>query len=248
MCDFMAQYAVWLFGSGSTCIRLEKNLRRIAAAAGVEVEITILPRHIHLTVFEPATGDTTTRIASIRALPISYDIITRLSKLSWDIADGTIDCTEAHNRFLGIISGADTDNPMLPLLVGLANASFCRLFGGDLVAMAIVFVATVAGFMLKQMLAERHTDPRITVIACSFLSAVLAAADGLFGLGSTPGIAIGASVLYLVPGIPFINSFSDMIDGHYICAFGRLMQAIVTTCCLSIGLCCGMLLMHVGMF
>lgn len=134
------------------------------------------------------------------------------------------------------------------MLVGAANASFCRLFGGDAVAMAVVFVATLAGFVLKQMMAERHADARITVVVCSFVSAVLAAADGLFGLGSTPAIAIGASVLYLVPGIPFINSFSDMIDGHYICAFGRMMQAIVITCCLSVGLCCGMLLMNVGMF
>ncbi len=248
MCDFMARYAVWLFGSGSTCIRLEKNLQRIAAAAGVEVEITVLPRHIHLTVREPADGDTVTTIASIRPLPVSYDLITRLSRLSWDIADGSLPCDRADTELDNIISSARSDIPGLPLLVGAANASFCRLFGGDAVAMGVVFVATVAGFILKQMLAERHTDPRIIVIACSFVSAVLAAADGLFGLGATPAVAIGSSVLYLVPGIPFINSFSDMIDGHYICAFGRMMQAVVITCCLSAGLCSGMFLMNIGMF
>lgn len=248
MCDFMARYAVWLFGSGSTCIRLEKNLHRIAAAAGVEVEVTILPRHIHLTVREPDNGDTVTTIASIRTLPVNYDLISRLSKLSWDIADGSLPCDKAGAELDDIISNPHGDIPGLPLLAGAANASFCRLFGGDAVAMAVVFVATLAGFILKQMMAGRHSDPRVIVIVCSFVSAVLAAADGLFGLGSTPAVAIGSSVLYLVPGIPFINSFSDMIDGHYICALGRMMQAIVITCCLSAGLCCGMLLMNVDMF
>ncbi len=39
-----------------------------------------------------------------------------------------------------------------------------------------------------------------------------------------------------------------MLDRRYICAFGRMMDAVVLTACLSIGLCFGMLLMRVGMF
>ncbi|MDE6333648.1 MAG: threonine/serine exporter family protein, partial [Muribaculaceae bacterium] len=80
ICDFMSRYAIWLFGSGSTCIRLEKNLHRMAEAAGVEAEVTILPRHIHLAVREPVTGDVVTTISSIKAIPVSYDTITRLSR------------------------------------------------------------------------------------------------------------------------------------------------------------------------
>ena len=40
-------------------------------------------------------------------------------------------------------------------------------------------------------------------------------------------MAIATSVLYLVPGIAFLNAFNDMIDGHYVCFFSRLMDAIV---------------------
>ena len=67
-------------------------------------------------------------------------------------------------------------------------------------------------------------------------------------IGDTPTTAMATSVLYLVPGIPYLNSFSDMLCRHYICAFCRFMDAIVLTGCLSAGLCCGMLLMNVGMF
>ena len=134
------------------------------------------------------------------------------------------------------------------VLVSLANASFCRLFGGDMVAMVIVFVATFAGFLVKQMLMERHVDFRLTAVVCSFVSAVLASSDALFSLGATPEIAVGTSVLYLIPGIPFINSFCDMIDRHYLCSFGRMMNAVVLSCCLSAGLCAGMMLMNLGMF
>ena len=61
-------------------------------------------------------------------------------------------------------------------------------------------------------------------------------------------MALGTSILYLVPGIPFLNSFSDMICRHYVCALGRFMDAVILTCCLSAGLCAGMALMDAGMF
>ena len=233
MCAFLADYSSALFTSASTCIRLEKNVTRIAEAYGMTVEITILPRHIHLTVHDKEFHECVTAITSIGEGPISFDLNTRLSKLSWQIADGNVSYKNLFN---------------LPFIVSCANASFCRLFGGDWIAMAVVFVATFLGYYLKIFLSEKKVDYRLTVVACAFLSSVLAAGDGLFGLSTTPDIAVATSVLYLVPGIPFINSFSDMLDRHYICAFGRLMNALVLTFCLSFGLGLGMLMMGVSMF
>lgn len=248
MCAFLAKYSSALFSSGSTCIRLEKNITRIAATYGMTVEMTILPRHIHLTVRDADLDEIETAITSIADGPISFSLNTELSKLSWDIADGKIDFHEAQIEFDKIITAPYKSVINLPFIVSCANASFCRLFGGDITAMIIVFIATFLGFILKQLLAKRDVDYRLNVVACSFVSAVLAACGGLLGLGTTPQIAVATSVLYLVPGIPFINSFSDMLDRHYICAFGRVMNAIVLTFCLSAGLGFGMLVMGLRMF
>lgn len=248
MCAFLADYSSKLFTSGSTCIRLEKNVTRIAEAYGMSVEITILPRHIHLTVHDPEFHEVVTEITSIGEGPISFDLNTRLSKLSWQIADGKIDFIEAKEVFERLVDKPYKNLFNLPFIVSCANASFCRLFDGDWMAMAVVFVATFVGYVLKIVLSEKGFDYRVTVFLCAFVSTVLAAGDGLFGLSSTPDIAVGTSVLYLVPGIPFINSFSDMLDRHYICAFGRLMNAIVLTFCLSFGLGLGLVLMGVNIF
>lgn len=248
MCAFLAKYSSLLFASGSTCIRLEKNITRIAGTYGMAVEMTILPRHIHLTVRDSEAYNVVTTITSIADGPISFSVNTELSKLSWDVADGKIDFYDAQKEFDRIESTPYKSLFNLPLIVACANASFCRLFGGDWVAMLIVFIATFTGFVLKQVLSKRDVDYRLTVVACSFISAVLAATDGLFGLGTTPQIAVATSVLYLVPGIPFINSFSDMLDRHYICAFGRAMNALVLTFCLSAGLGVGMMVMGLQMF
>ncbi len=245
---FLSDYAGWLLGSGATCIRLEKNIERMAATFGKKVDMTIMPRHIHLTVREPGSTELFTAVASICHPVISFDINTRLSELSWAVADGKIDFHGAREEFERIILTPPADKRFVLLVASLANASFCRLFGGDWQAVGIVFLATLCGFYLKQILCESKTDIRLVFIICAFVSSVLGATDALFHLGSTPEIALGTSVLYLVPGIPFLNSFSDMIDGHYICAFSRFMNAVVLTACLSIGLCGGMLMMNMGMF
>lgn len=245
-CLFLSEYAVQLFGSGCTCIRLEKNMKRIAASLGMNVEFSVLPRHIHITV---SKGDSDfTSVIGIRDLPISFSRITDLSRLSWQMADGKIDFLTARSVLPRICNCACVNPWLLLLLVSLANASFCRLFSGDPMAMATVFIATFIGFLVKQILVRRHMDIRLTVLFCSFLSAMIAAAGSLLGIGGRPEIAVATSVLYLVPGIPFINSFCDLLDRHYLCAFGRAMNAVMLLCCLSLGLCAGMAVMHMAMF
>ena len=245
-CLFLSEYAVQLFGSGCTCIRLEKIMKRIAASLGMSVEFSILPRHIHITVSQGTTDFTS--VVGIRDLPISYSRITDLSRLSWQIADGKLDFEEAR-AVLPRVCNCSCVNPwMLTTLVSIANASFCRLFNGGPLAMAVVFIATFAGFLLKRLLLSRHIDMRVTVFLCAFLSSLIASGASVSGIVDTPDIAVATSVLYLVPGIPFINSFCDLIDRHYLCAFGRAMNAAVLLCCLSLGLCAGMALMHLDMF
>lgn len=248
VCLFLSDYAAWLLGSGATCIRLERNVARMADALGCEAVMTILPRHIHLSVCPPDHSDSYTYITATRSTAISFDINTRLSELSWALADGKISFAEAKSQFAEIIRTPPADRHLVLLLASLANASFCRLFGGDWQAVAVVFCSTLAGYYLKQVLCEHKVDLRLVFIVCAFVSSVLGASDALFHLGTTPEIAIGTSVLYLVPGIPFLNSFSDMLAGHYICSFCRFTHAVILTCCLSIGLCGGLLMMNMGMF
>lgn len=248
VCLFLSEYAVCLLGCGATCLRLEKNINRMAAEFGKKVDLTIMPRHVHMTVWHPGKDDIFTSIASVKPAPVSFSLNTRLSELSWAVADNHISLEEAKTTFREIAS-SDSENSWLTLLLAsCANAAFCGIFGGDAIAMAIVFVATALGFNLKQVLLKKHIDTRVVFFFCAFVSSVIGAADYLFPSGGTPAIAVGTSVLYLVPGIPFLNSFNDLLYHHYICAVIRFIDAMVLTGCLSLGLCLGMKLMCVSMF
>ena len=245
---FLTDYACWLFGCGATCTRMEKNVARMAEVFGMHVEIYIMPRHLHLAISDLSGSDTSTFIVTPRPTPINFTVNTQLSRLSWDVADGKYTFEQACDEFFRIITPHPERRLPLLLIVALANASFCRLFGGDAVAMLVVGVATLAGFWLKGELLSRRLDFRIVTFLCALVSSILGSTAILFDLGETAYVALATSVLYLVPGIPFLNSFSDFLGRHYICALSRFTDAVVMTCCLSAGLCVGMMLMKVGMF
>lgn len=243
-CIFLADYAAWLCGCGATCIRIEKNVYRMAEAFGIKADMIIMPSHITLTCESMQGGETFSLVRTVKHQSISFDMNTQLSKLSWDIADGKCRYAGALARFERIKRLPPADKWMVLVLASLANASFCRLFGGDFVSMLVVLVSTLCGYRMKQILLQDGFDVRFVFVCSSFFSAVLSAGCHLFGWGDTPEIALGSSVLYLVPGIPYINSVSDMLGGHYLCAFSRLMNGMVLTVCLSLGLICGLLILN----
>lgn len=248
LCLFLSQYAAWLLGSGATCMRLDRNVDRIAKAFHKVAVMTIMPRHIHMTVCNDGNTESYTCITPIGCSCISFDINTQLSELSWSISDGKVDFNHAKRKFKEICSTKPANKWMVLILASLANSAFCGLFGGSAEAMLLVGVATLFGFHLKQIMASHNVDVRIIFIICAFVSTVIASTGWLFNWGATPDIAIATSVLYLVPGIPFLNSFSDLLAGHYISAVSRFMHAVILTASLSLGLCAGMMAMNIGMF
>lgn len=247
-CRFFAGYAAYMLGCGATCIRITRNLQRMASRSGADVDMIILPAHTLITLSDKDNGNVWQHTAPIARVPVSYNKNTLLSKLSWDVAEGRLPAGNAEAAFVRITAMRNINVWLVMVLVVFANASFCRLFGGDPSAMAIVAFATFMGYCLKNIMLGHGADMRVAFLVCSFVSAVTGAAGYVFGISSTPEVALGTSVLYLIPGIPYINSVSDLIDGHYLCAFGRFVQAVVLTACIAAGLTCGFLLMNISIF
>ena len=245
---FLADYASLLLGCGATCIRTEKNTRRMAGALGYGFDITILPTHLYVWIWGADVARRYMAVRKTAACGISFHLNALLSRLSWEVADNHLDFPTAVRRFKSICDTPPTGKLEVLLLTSLANASFCRLFGGDVIAMLIVFFSTLLGYKLKQIMLEEGCDVRFTFLCASFFSATFSAGGHIFGIGNTPEIALGTSVLYLIPGVPYMNAVSDVLYRHYLCAFSRFIDAAILTACLSAGLCAGMLILGMKWF
>lgn len=244
---FLADYTSWLLGAGATCARIEKNVKRIAGAYGYGADLIIMSRHISVILNSPGPGSSRIFTAAAADCGINFDINASLSALSWKIKDNMPCFDDIISDFKACIDKRYTNGPYIIFLTSLANASFCRLFGGDSAAMAIVFLATCAGYFCKQALLRHRLDSRAVFFICAFISSVICGGMIHFGWTHTPTIALATSVLYLIPGVPYLNSASDLIARRYLCAYSRMMDALVLTVCLSTGFLLGLFLMNASM-
>lgn len=237
VCSFIIRYACTLVACGATTQRTILNVARIARAYDTQAVLTILSNHIMITVRHLHSDHSYTLTRKIPESPIDFSLNSALSRLSWKIADSHIELSHASRMFDTISQRGRIRIVPLTLLVGAANASFCHLFGGDWQAMLVVFFATIDGFWIKHLLTGRF---RCNIYTATFIAASLAALIScsamVFGWGDTPQVAIATSVLFLVPGVPFINGLSDMMTSHYTCGIGRLFKAVLLTICLTGGL------------
>ena len=236
--------------SGCTNQRCERVVFRVAEAFNANIELTILPRTVTIGLLNEYNESIFTVSKPIPAMGFDFNRIYLLCKLSWEVRDDHISLDEMWQKYNKILTIKRHNNWKVTLLTAAANMSFCRLFEGDPAAMAIVFFVTLIGFWLKNFLhTYRKWDIRFCIMTASFVSAFLACilADR-YDLSMTSDTAIATSVLYLVPGVPYINCISDMIHGHMLCSLSRVMHAVVTTTCLGIGLCIAILLSGADFF
>ncbi|WP_294628433.1 threonine/serine exporter ThrE family protein [uncultured Bacteroides sp.] len=231
---FIAEYAAHLMGAGVHTSRVVRNSKRIGEAFGVDVRLGVFHKNIVLTITDKETSESCNEVVDIPAHPISFEHNAELSVLSWEAADRHLPLEELTERYRKIVSAPVIHPLLVLLLVGLANASFCKLFGGDPASMGIVFLATVAGFYLKQQMQKKKINHYITFIVCAFVASLCASAALMFD--TTSEIAMATSVLYLVPGVPLINGVIDVVEGYILTGFARLTEAFLLIISIAIGL------------
>lgn len=232
--DFVAEYATHLLGSGVHTSRVVRNSQRIGTSQGVEVQLSSFQKSIILSVRDAGSGEVSTRVISIPALPISFERNSDLSALSWEALDDALPLDEIRRRYESLLRKPAMDPMFVLVVVGLANASFCRLFGGDWTAVGIVFTATLVGFAAKQRM-QAHGVNHFLIFICSAFLASLCASVAL-RFDCTAEIALAASPLFLVPGVPLINGVIDILEGHILIGFSRLINALLLIVCIAVGL------------
>lgn len=232
--DFISEYATYLLGSGVHTSRVIRNSQRIGKSQGVDVQLSSFLRSTILTVHDEESGESITRVVNIPALPISFERNSDLSELSWTALDENLKLEEIRTRFSDLISKPKIDPIFVLLTVGLANASFCRLFGGDLIAMSIVFTATLVGFSAKQRMQAHKLNHFFIFIISSFIASLCASASLIFDCNTE--ICLATSPLFLVPGVPLINGVIDIVEGHTLIGMSRLINAFLLIFCIAVGL------------
>lgn len=232
--QFIAEYSAHLMGAGVHTSRVVRNSKRIGKAFDVEVTLAVFHKNIMLTIIDVETRESCHEVVDIAPHPISFEHNSELSALSWEALDKRLSLEELREKYRKIVSAPMIHPLFVLILVGFANASFCKLFGGDLISMSIVFSATVTGMFLKQQMQKKKINHYIVFIVSAFVASLCASTSLIFH--TTSEIAMATSVLYLVPGVPLINGVIDVVEGYVLTGFSRLTEASLLIISIAIGL------------
>ncbi len=135
-----------------------------------------------------------------------------------------------------------------PFLLGASCAAFCGVIGGSSWQMGAAFAGTFAGHSLRLLHLRWHSPMATVVVTCAFVSAFVAWATAR-GLGLTaqvlaiehsasliaPGKALLASVLYLIPGVPLVQSLIDVLHFDLTAGLARSAHATLVLVCIAVG-------------
>jgi uncharacterized membrane protein YjjP (DUF1212 family) len=234
-----------LMSSGANSNRVRVTMERIANGLGYKTELLITHRALMLTVIDQDHEYFFSRLKRISPHGVNFRMVSGISHLSWNVLEQnwTVEQIQAELNRLKSLS----HYPRLVILglVGLAGAAFCRISGGGYIEMMVAFVATVAGLFVRQEATRIKFNPYLCVFFASFAASFIAGLAEIYQIGAQPDKAFATSVLFLVPGVPLINSVTDLLEGNLQNGIIRGINGLIIAFSIAMGLFSVRMILHI---
>lgn len=231
-----------LMVSGANTERIKVTIDRIAGAFGCGSELMITNHGLMITLVYQNKNKTFTSVKWVPKMHLNFNLISEISIMSWKIVLEQWS-VERINQELAVLNRKPLYPRILVLtMVALAGASFCRLLGGDFVEMLACFVASFAGLFVRQEAMKLKFNFYLCVFFASATAALVSGFYFFFNPTLTYIHAFSTSVLFLIPGVPMMNSFSDLIDGNILNGITRGVNVLIIAFAIALGLLMGLLI------
>ena len=224
-----------LMSSGASTHRTRLTLERLASGLGIKIELLITQRALMVTVIDKDQEHFFSRLKRTSPHRVNFKIVSGISRMSWRVLDGgwTLEQVSVELRRLKKL-------PNYPqwlelTAVGLAGSAFCHIFGGGIIEMAVAFTATFAGLFIRHLSIRKKFNPYVSVYFAALTASLIAGLAEYFNLGNEPDAAFSTAVLFLVPGVPLINSVTDMMDGNIQNGIVRMVNGLIIALAIALG-------------
>lgn len=222
-----------LMSSGANSHRIRTTIERIAENFGVNTELLITHRAIMITIND-SNEEYHSSLKRSSPHGVNFKLVSGISRMSWRVLEENWTVKQINVELNRLVALPHYPRIVILLVVGIAGASFCRIFGGSWMDMLVTFGATFSGLFIRQESAKRNFNPYLCVFFGSFTASLFAVTFIRFG--NISEYALATSVLFLVPGVPLINSFSDLIDGNIMNGIVRSLNGLIISFAIALGL------------
>lgn len=249
MANFILDIGVFLTASGAHSGRVWRNCKRIADRWGFHMNIN--PTFTGMLVSVWDENDRSNAVTLYKTAPphsVHFEILTLISHLSWRIADKEIDFEEALTELEKIKSKQNYHYGSIAFAVGVSCACLCILAGGDIKDAIMAMLGASFGSWGRYLVMKKQFNPFLSFILASFITTMIAGLDTILGIGQAPEVTLATAVLYLIPGVPLINSVIDLLEGYLSAALSRSLFAASILLCIAAGMTLSIMLLGINNF
>lgn len=220
----LADISALLISSGSNTRRALRNVNRIAEGLGYKAEIFHSYSGVILTAYDKNSQEKDTVVLKIPHHGVNFNTITSISRLSWQVLEKKMPVDELKKE-IEIIKKQPHYNMWLTwFFVSISGGALAYIFGGkdgNYIEFLVSFVATYIGILGRKLLQMKDVNNFICWLWAAFVSVSVV---NLFRIAGVEPIknALAACVLWLIPGVPLINGFIDILTGNVISGWGKL--------------------------
>ena len=224
-----------LMEAGSSARQAEEITIQVATGLGAEHIDTRLG-YASLTVSVCANSETVTRMRKLGAFGVNQRLFHGLCAAAEQI--GREGCTpaEARSQLQRIVcSSPHYPGWTVAAAVGIACAAFARLLGVDWAGLGPTLVASTLAQAVRRQFALRKVNVFISATLVAFIGATLAGLGSRWAGSDTIVSAMMATVLLLVPGVPFFNAQFDILEGRPTLGTARAVWIAVLLVFMTLG-------------
>lgn len=225
-----------LMSSGANTNRIRLTMTRVANAYNYGIELLVTHRAILLTVEDERKEKFYNSLKRSSPHGVNFRIVSGISHMSWKVVEEKWTLEQVREEVKRLSTITHYPKIVTLSLVGLAGAAFCHLFGGGIVEMITAFVATFIGLFVRQQTTRLNFNPYLCIFFASLTSCLISGLGVNLNIGKNPEYALYTSVLYLIPGVPLINSFSDLFDGNIMNGIVRGTNGMIISLVISLGM------------
>lgn len=241
----LLEIGAYLMSSGASSNRVRVTVDRIADTFDLEADMLITNRALMLTVTNINNGQYYSRVKRTSPHGVNYKLVSGISRMSWRIVEEKWNIEQIKTELNRLVALPHYHRLLVLIMVALAGASFCRIFGGDIIEMATTFAATFVGLFIRQQAQKLNFNVYLCWLFAAITASLISGLGVKCGFSETMEHSFAASVLFLIPGVPLINSFTDIIDGNILNGIVRFTNAMVMIFMIALGMLAAMLIYRI---
>lgn len=234
-----------MISSGAETHRVEDTLHRILSTTHFEhADAFVFTTGMVVTLSDPSS-ETLSISHRVTGCSQNFGNIADVNSVSRDFCNGRITLDEAIEKLERIKTRKRYNSFLLHLAYVLAACGFSVMFGGE----ALDALGTVFGGIILSIV-QLELGPKIkrgfvtTILSAAAMTitatAVAYAGDHWLGITFQTHYMIIGGMMPLVPGLAMTTAFRDVLQGDYLSAGSRILEALMVAVCVAIGIGAGM--------